>query len=64
MKRIRSRDYHTNAYHIQLMKQPEVIEIAVKERVLVVPFHFDGDAIPEIVNIVSRSIVCLSINLN
>ena len=55
--------YYTNADCTQVEEQPKIVEVTVKEWVLVVPFDFEGDSILEAVNLVCRGVQACAINL-
>jgi len=48
------RDDNAGTDRAQLEKNPKVIEVAVVERILVVPFDLKGDSVFETVNFVGR----------
>ena len=54
---IASRDNYSNPYRSQIKKQTKVIEIAVEEWILIVPFNFEGDFVLEAVHLMSRTLV-------
>ena len=43
--------------HVQFMQEPEVVEVAVEEGILVVPLHLDTDPVFEVVDLVGRGVL-------
>src|SRR5579872_5161707 len=54
---VASRNDDPHAHDAKLEEEPKVIEIAIEERVLIVPFDFEGDAILEAIDAVGRGSV-------
>jgi hypothetical protein len=52
LKGARASDDYAGVYDSQVEQQPEIIQIAVKERVLIVPLDFESDTSLEAVDLV------------
>src|SRR5215813_9207479 len=55
-------DDHACVDDTQIEEETEVVQVAVKERVLVVPFDFQSNALFEAIHFVSRRVPFLRIN--
>src|SRR5215831_3854296 len=58
----RASNDHACFDNAQIEEETEVVQVAIKERVLIVPLNFQADAILETIDFVSRRVSFLQIN--